>query len=269
MIKGCCTRQFGMCTTWCVPSSNKPSFGEFRRPRMASRARCRKPVICPEITETGGNPCCAASSFKERRAVFALGIALVVLAALFALRYFAHRGTRALGPRLLPSASSAARASASSGVRAASAVPPQSPSSASASAPNPPRPPAPPYLDTTATTLVEQRSALFTNMRNQLDLPAGALDKIEAIFTKSDWLGQGNPKITKHPMTRAECRAIREAHPELHSEDPRCNARYMVPLFDPAKGESANTANVCIDQFEFPNIPCEYPVTWVRSSEAD
>jgi sulfatase modifying factor 1 len=129
-------------------------------------------------------------------------------------------------------------------------------------------PPRPPYLDTTAKTLPEQRSALFTNMQNQLDLAPGALAKIEAIFAASDHLGQGEPKITKHPMTRAECRAIREAHPELHPADARCGAPNMVPLYDPAKGETANTAEVCMDQFEFPNIPCEYPVTWVRSSEA-
>ena len=140
--------------------------------------------------------------------------------------------------------------------------------SASAPLPIPAPPPAPPYLDTTATTLAEQRTALFTNMQNQLDLPAGALDKIEAIFAASNHLGQGEHKITKHPMTRAECRAIRQKNPPLHPEDARCGARYMVPLFDPARGESAASADVCMDQFEFPNIPCEYPVTWVRSSEA-
>ena len=27
-------------------------------------------------------------------------------------------------------------------------------------------------------------------------------------------------------------------------------------------------AKVCIDQFEFPNIPCAYPVVWVKAREA-
>ncbi len=148
------------------------------------------------------------------------------------------------------------------------------PATSAPSAPAPPVTPAPerrdppPYLDTVALTLAEQRSALFTNMQNQLDLPAGVLDMIETIFAASDHLGQGEPKITKHPMTRAECRAIRDAHPDSHPADARCGAPNMVPLFDPARGESAASAAVCMDQFEFPNIPCEYPVTWVRSSEA-
>jgi len=195
---------------------------------------------------------------KQRRALFALGISIVVLAALFTARRFVAR--RALPSKPSPTAVSVPSARSEP-------KPPPTPN-ASAPAPIPSRPPAPPYLDTTATTLAEQRSALFTNMQNQLDLPAGALDKIEAIFAASNYLGQGEPKITKHPMTRAECRAIREKNPALHPEDPRCGARHMVPLFDPARGESADTANVCMDQFEFPNIPCEYPVTWVRSSEA-
>jgi formylglycine-generating enzyme required for sulfatase activity len=42
----------------------------------------------------------------------------------------------------------------------------------------------------------------------------------------------------------------------------------MVALFDPQRGETERDARVCIDQYEFPNVPCEYPVVWVRSSEA-
>ena len=42
----------------------------------------------------------------------------------------------------------------------------------------------------------------------------------------------------------------------------------MVPLYDPAGGERPRDARVCIDQYEFPNIPCEYPVVWVRANEA-
>src|SRR5690349_5924338 len=102
---------------------------------------------------------------KQRRAVLALGISIVVLAALFAARYFAHRGTRTVAPQISAS-TSAARASASSVVPAVSGTKPPLAGSASASASSV-RPPAPPYLDTTATTLAEQRSALFTNMQNQ------------------------------------------------------------------------------------------------------
>jgi len=57
----------------------------------------------------------------------------------------------------------------------------------------------------------------------------------------------------------------------VHYENPTfakiCGAVYMVPLYDPAK-EKAEDAKACIDQFEFPDIPCVYPVVWVRAREA-
>jgi sulfatase modifying factor 1 len=101
-------------------------------------------------------------------------------------------------------------------------------------------------------------------------LSPSQLDAIRRIFAASSRLGQGDPKITKHPMTRAECRAIRErADGALHAADARCGAPNMVTVFDPRKGETPDTARLCMDQFEFPNIPCEYPVVWVSSKEAD
>jgi formylglycine-generating enzyme required for sulfatase activity len=41
----------------------------------------------------------------------------------------------------------------------------------------------------------------------------------------------------------------------------------MAPLYNPAI-EKAEDAKACIDLFEFPDIPCEYPVVWVRAREA-
>ena len=41
----------------------------------------------------------------------------------------------------------------------------------------------------------------------------------------------------------------------------------MAPLYDPAR-EKPQDARACIDQFEFPDIPCAYPVVWVRAREA-
>ena len=41
----------------------------------------------------------------------------------------------------------------------------------------------------------------------------------------------------------------------------------MAPLYNPAT-EKAEDAGTCIDQFEFPDIPCLYPVVWVRAREA-
>ena len=42
---------------------------------------------------------------------------------------------------------------------------------------------------------------------------------------------------------------------------------YLAPLYDPAT-QRPEDAEVCIDQFEFPNIPCAYPVVWVKAREA-
>ena len=39
------------------------------------------------------------------------------------------------------------------------------------------------------------------------------------------------------------------------------------PSINPAT-EKAKDARACIDQFEFPDIPCAYPVVWVRAREA-
>src|SRR4051794_40913213 len=98
---------------------------------------------------------------KQRRAVLALGISIIVLAALVV----ARRITR--GP-LSPARPAPPTASAASVTPTRSVPPPVL--SASVPPPSPARPPAPPYLDTTATTLAEQRDALFTNMQNQLEL---------------------------------------------------------------------------------------------------
>jgi formylglycine-generating enzyme required for sulfatase activity len=42
----------------------------------------------------------------------------------------------------------------------------------------------------------------------------------------------------------------------------------MVPLNSPGERASEASTLVCIDQYEFPNLPCEYPVVWARASEA-
>ena len=90
------------------------------------------------------------------------------------------------------------------------------------------------------------------------------------ILKSNPYIGQGNPAITKHPVTREQClqQAEKTGHSYLNPEFLNiCGNKYMAPLYDPLK-EDAQDAKVCIDQFEFPNIPCEYPVVWVRANEA-
>ncbi|MGK4005034.1 SUMF1/EgtB/PvdO family nonheme iron enzyme [Sorangium sp. So ce1036] len=117
-------------------------------------------------------------------------------------------------------------------------------------------------------TLEEQRRRLFGRMRRDLELPDEAMRQVEAIFAASPVLGQGNPAISRHPMSRSECRRIRRLAGVEPAREPACGAPGMVPLFDPTRGQTAESARVCIDQLEFPNLPCEYPVVHVRAREA-
>ncbi len=122
--------------------------------------------------------------------------------------------------------------------------------------------------DSDPPTLEEQRSRLFARMRAELGLDEEKLAAVEAVFAASPVLGQGNPAISRHPMSRSECRRIRREAGVAQAGVPVCGAPGMVPLFDPEAGETAADARVCIDQLEFPDIPCEYPVVQVRAREA-
>ncbi|WP_438020616.1 SUMF1/EgtB/PvdO family nonheme iron enzyme [Sorangium sp. So ce315] len=122
--------------------------------------------------------------------------------------------------------------------------------------------------DIAPATLDEQRRRLFGAMRRELALSDEAMRRVEEIFAASPVLGQGNPALSRHPMSRSECRRIRAIAGVEPAREPACGAPGMVPLFDPTRGQTAASARACIDQLEFPNIPCEYPVVHVRAREA-
>jgi len=105
-------------------------------------------------------------------------------------------------------------------------------------------------------------------MRRELGVSGEAMARIEAIFAASPVLGQGNPAISIHPMLRSSCRRIRREAGLTPARVAACGAPNMVPLFDTETGETEADAPVCIDQLEFPDIPCEYPVVHVRAQEA-
>ncbi|HEY8944283.1 MAG TPA: SUMF1/EgtB/PvdO family nonheme iron enzyme [Polyangiaceae bacterium] len=121
--------------------------------------------------------------------------------------------------------------------------------------------------DVEATTLEQQRTELFSRMKRKLLLAEEEVDKLRAIFGRSKMLGQGNPEVTTHPMSRAECRAARKRVADLPDDDARCGKPNMVALYDPGAGQTLEDARVCIDQYEFPNLPCEYPVVYARANE--
>jgi hypothetical protein len=142
-------------------------------------------------------------------------------------------------------------------------APPASADTAATSSAEPPIDDDPPP----ETTFAAQRARLYGVMRRELRLDEPTMNKVAAIFEASPLLGQGRPDDTTHPMSRTECRAIRR-DAKFVGGDARCGKPNMVPLWDPSRGETASDAKVCIDQYEFPNIPCEYPVTYASAFEA-
>jgi len=121
-----------------------------------------------------------------------------------------------------------------------------------------------------AETFAEQNEALFRQLQAVHGLSDEQMAAVRAIFARSGYVGQGNPAITKHPLTVEECRdkiaptGIAEGNPAFEKI---CGGKFMAPLYDP-QAETAADANACIDQFEFPDVPCAYPVVWVRAREA-
>jgi formylglycine-generating enzyme required for sulfatase activity len=121
-----------------------------------------------------------------------------------------------------------------------------------------------------ATPLQTQNEALFEQLTVTHELDAEQMAAVREIFARSGFMGQGNPAITRHPMTVEECLAkVGDLVETIDDTESRriCGDRWMVPLYDPAS-QQPQQASACIDRFEFPNIPCSYPVVWVRAREA-
>jgi hypothetical protein len=116
-----------------------------------------------------------------------------------------------------------------------------------------------------------QNQALMQQIQSVFGYSDAQMQKIRAIFASSNMIGQGNPAITVHPMTPEECRA-RLDRSQVSYSNPRfekiCGSKYLAPLYDP-KTQQPEDAKACIDQFEFPDIPCTYPVVWVRARDAE
>ena len=117
-------------------------------------------------------------------------------------------------------------------------------------------------------TLEEQRAALFRRMSAALSPGEPAMDRVKAVFAGSKAMGQGNPKVTQHPMTRKACREKRAEAGVVEPEYEMCGAPFMVPVYDPSAGQKPEDAAACVDAYEFPGVPCEHPVVWVSSREA-
>jgi hypothetical protein len=118
--------------------------------------------------------------------------------------------------------------------------------------------------------LRRQNELLMEQLQRVHRLSDSQIAAVRRIFTNSGFIGQGNPAITRHPVTPEQAQA-KLKRLGIDYENPRfekiCGAKYMAPLYDP-KTQHPEDAKVCIDQFEFPDIPAAYPVVWVKAREA-
>jgi formylglycine-generating enzyme required for sulfatase activity len=121
-----------------------------------------------------------------------------------------------------------------------------------------------------AVSFAEQNSRLFRELEETHGLTGSQMSALRRIFERSGFVGQGNPEVARHPASPGQCREKLGEQLAAYADagfEEICGARYMAPLYDPAR-ESPEDAKACIDQFEFPDIPCAYPVVWVRAREA-
>ena len=126
-------------------------------------------------------------------------------------------------------------------------------------------------LPTGAATLQENNEKMFRQMQKARGLSNSEMQRIRAIFAGSSYIGQGNPAVTRHPLTPEQAAAKIPGDPLSHYRNSQferiCGEKYMAPLYDPAT-QSPGDAKVCADMFEYPNVPMMYPVVWVRAREA-
>jgi len=126
-------------------------------------------------------------------------------------------------------------------------------------------------LPATGQTLAENNEAMLRQMQTVRGLSGAEMARIREVFAASPWIGQGNPAVTKHPLTPQQLAQKLGADPKAYYRNTAferiCGEKFMAPLYDPAS-ETAADARVCVDMFEYPNVPGAYPVVWVRAKEA-
>jgi len=119
-------------------------------------------------------------------------------------------------------------------------------------------------------SLQQANATLMGQLKSVHRLSGQQISRLQQIFSKSGYIGQGNPAITRHPMSPEQCAARIPGGPKSYGNARNtriCGDKYMAPLYDP-RTQNASQAKACIDMFEFPNIPCTYPVVWVKAKEA-
>lgn len=122
-----------------------------------------------------------------------------------------------------------------------------------------------------AQSLRENNEAMFRQMQKVRGVTDAQMAQIRKIFAGSSRIGQGNPAVTRHPMTPEQAQAGLPAPANQYYRNRRferiCGRKYMAPLYDPAT-QRPEDAKACVDMFEYPNVPLAYPVTWATAREA-
>ncbi len=115
----------------------------------------------------------------------------------------------------------------------------------------------------------EANETLFRQLQSVHKQSPAQMARLKQIFAGSNVIGQGNPAIARHPMTPEQCETKIGGISRYGSarNERICGDKYMAPLYNP-RSEKPTDAKACIDMFEFPNIPCTYPVVWVKAKEA-
>jgi formylglycine-generating enzyme required for sulfatase activity len=76
----------------------------------------------------------------------------------------------------------------------------------------------------------------------------------------------GNPAITSHRIARSQCLAsLRGVVVQTSEQRAICGESWEAPIY--GNGD-AKSAKACIDQFEYPNRPCQLPMVFVTPINA-
>ncbi|MCE8469421.1 hypothetical protein LZ189_10285, partial [Rhodovulum sulfidophilum] len=70
-------------------------------------------------------------------------------------------------------------------------------------------------------TLSQANAQMLREMQSARGVSTAAIARIEAIFARSTVIGQGNPAITRHAMTREACNARVGGNALAHYADKR------------------------------------------------
>lgn len=127
-------------------------------------------------------------------------------------------------------------------------------------------------------TFAKESESFADKVIEDNQVTGAAAQTLKSILTKSyntrnigteDLKAVQGPNQSWHPASREQC--VQEVlDTGIIQQNTKyqeiCGAPWMSPV--PGADGKIESAKTCIDQFEFPNKPCEYPVVWVPASEA-